>query len=58
MSDLFSLFDQIVDTPIIETPPKLSKPKINIIIEKISNKSIRIGNYIFNICYSFDYTQV
>ena len=56
MSDLFSLFDQIVDTPKIVKP--IIKPKIKIIIENISKKSIRIGDYIFNICYSFDYTQV
>jgi len=56
MSDLFSLFDQIVDTPKIVKP--IIKPKIDIVIQKISNKSIRIGNYIFNICYSFDYIHV
>ena len=45
----------VLTTP---TPVPVSKPKTTLFIEIKSNKSITIGDYNFNICYSFDFPQV
>ena len=55
---LFSMFDEPGTKPEPVIKPKVLKPKTTLFIEIKSNKSIIIGDYNFNICYSFDFTQV
>lgn len=54
---LFSMFDEPGIEP-VKKPIKIVRPKVELVIQKVSNESIIIGNYNFHCCYSFDFTQV